>query len=285
MDNHCPCDILGVMYFPKNYRNDVALELAALVVCAYDQFNSFSENRSWQLPEEYTLLCELKYSWSRQSAIDKTLPLLEGRKKIQIPIGFIARKKNDMYVIFRGTKTAKEWINNFNTKLNSFVIPGFGNVHAGFHDSYVSFRDQIDDALTGVKKNARIHIAGHSLGAAFATFALCDIECSMNKKVEALYTFGSPRVGDKTFVQKFNARFAGKTFRIANTSDIITQTPLPVPVAHILGGYFTHVDTPIVFTEQNEDLELNHKIGTYLTYLSTLQKTDVFYKRLFRKFS
>jgi len=85
--------------------------------------------------------------------------------------------------------------------------------------------------------------------------AVTDIEASTRCRVEALYTFGSPRVGDDRFVKAFNRAFAARSFRIANTSDIVTSIPLPVPIAGIVGGYFSHVDTPVDMTIQKDDLE------------------------------
>ena len=82
-----------------------------------------------------------------------------------------------------------------------------------------------------------------------------------------LYTYGSPRVGDKVFAEAFNRRHAGSAFRIVNTSDIVVSIPLPVPFAGVLGGFFTHVDTPVDFTSQEETLEKNHLMQTYIRAL------------------
>jgi triacylglycerol lipase len=114
----------------------------------------------------------------------------------------------------------------------------------------------------------KLYVAGHSLGAALTVCAVPDIEASTRCRVEALYTFGSPRVGDDAFVQAFNGAFASRSFRISNTSDIVTSIPLPAPIAGIVGGYFSHVDTPIDMTIQKNDLERNHSMRTYLAALN-----------------
>jgi hypothetical protein len=69
-------------------------------------------------------------------------------------------------------------------------------------------------------------------------------------------------------VKAFNDAFASRSFRISNTSDIVTSVPLPAPIAGIVGGYFSHVDTPIDMTIQKNDLEKNHSMRTYLAALN-----------------
>jgi len=57
-----------------------------------------------------------------------------------------------------------------------------------------------------------IIITGHSLGAAIATLAAPDIhrfleENQLPHRIIAIHTFGSPRVGNKAFVEYYNALF------------------------------------------------------------------------------
>ena len=47
--------------------------------------------------------------------------------------------------------------------------------------------------------NSKISITGHSLGAAIATHCAVDLMANYNIRNFTLYTYGSPRVGDKTF--------------------------------------------------------------------------------------
>lgn len=78
---------------------------------------------------------------------------------------------------------------------------------------------------------APIYFAGHSLGAALATIAVT----RFGGNTCALYTIGSPRVGDDRFtravLQKTNL-----VFRFVNSQDIVTQIPPEVP----LQRYFRH---------------------------------------------
>ena len=65
----------------------------------------------------------------------------------------------------------------------------------------------------------------------------------------------------------FNRRYAEKSFRIINTSDMVGLIPPPAPLAGGVGGYFSHVDTPIDFTIQDNDPVKNHDMKTYLSAL------------------
>jgi hypothetical protein len=69
-----------------------------------------------------------------------------------------------------------------------------------------------------------VWFTGHSLGAALATLAAH--RCATTA---GIYTFGSPRVADQGFASNFNNRFAGKSFRIVNGTDVVTTIPLDVP--------------------------------------------------------
>ena len=65
-----------------------------------------------------------------------------------------------------------------------------------------------------------------------------------------------------------------------NTSDIVGSIPLPAPIAGVLGGYFSHVDTPVDFTVQHDDLEKNHDMATYLSALKASREQKGLFGRL-----
>jgi pimeloyl-ACP methyl ester carboxylesterase len=272
------------VYFPKGFDIVAAVELGGLVVQAYDQFDAFENGRPWKLSGEYELLRELRYAAKGPGGIlDLDLRSLFGGVKggeASIPIGFVARRGRRSFVVFRGTKTAKEWTKNFNVNLVPYPLPGYGNAHEGFLRTYLGVQAEIAAALSERGGRGRLYLAGHSLGAALATLALPDIESSLKARVTALYTFGSPRAGDGEFARAFDASFGDRSFRIANCSDVVASIPPPAPLAGFVGGYFAHVDTPVDFDAQANDVEANHAMKTYLAALGAERARRGFLARL-----
>jgi triacylglycerol lipase len=281
------------MYFPKGFDTELSIELGGLIKLAYEQFDAFENETAWTLPEPYGLEAELHHAWTPERALTKgihsfdvalqRLPHFKKKDSIRIPIGFVARRMKRRYLILRGTQTSKEWLRNFNIDLVPYLLPGHGKVHEGFLQTYCSIRDDLREALSPAGARPDLFIAGHSLGAALATLAAMEMESLEEGRVRAVYTYGSPRVGDDAFVKSFNALFPQRSFRIVNTSDIITSIPLPIPLAGIAGGYFSHVETPVDITVQKDDLKENHGMDTYLSALNGPGSRKGFLGRLLGK--
>jgi triacylglycerol lipase len=67
-------------------------------------------------------------------------------------------------------------------------------------------------------QNTKIVCTGHSLGAAIATIVASRLDA------DELYTFGSPRVGNKAFVDEMmNDKI--KHYRFVNNNDVVTTVP------------------------------------------------------------
>lgn len=124
---------------------------------------------------------------------------------------------------FRGTEQTP---NDFITELNIGTPPLVQNkidVHDGFAKALDSVWREIDAALAQL--NCPVFYTGHSLGAALATLA------AVRRTPRAIYSFGSPRVGNQAFASSLATV---PIYRVVNDEDIITTVP---PVA--LG--FRHV--------------------------------------------
>ena len=86
--------------------------------------------------------------------------------------------------------------------------------------------------------DASLWITGHSLGAALATLAAAKFtfEGDAPIPIQGVYTFGSPRVGDTTFAEAYDAKLRDITFRFRNNNDVVTRVPIPLklfPYQHI----------------------------------------------------
>ena len=138
-------------------------------------------------------------------------------------------------VSFRGTD--KDDDRNVRSDEDTLAVARDGYVvHRGFAlaldqvwDSEI--KSMLDDFLK-VSPAAPIFFTGHSLGAALATIAVTRFEGNNC----ALYTIGSPRIGDEAFVRAVLQK-TKRVFRFVNGQDIVTQIPPEVPLEH----YFRHV--------------------------------------------
>jgi triacylglycerol lipase len=273
------------MYFPVGYDNQKALVLGNLVVSAYDQYKAFMKDDTWITPEGYTIIYKLFYPFELGKLFDdeaEVKELLKAGKK-EIPIGFIASKNNEIFVVFRGTQTKSEWIRNMEADLVACFQSNYGKVHKGFQTIYTSFNTLLIKNIPKTSNFSLINITGHSLGGSLATFATIDIFANNFNTKQCTYTFGSPRTGDKDFSTTFNNNFAANSFRVENSSDLVPEVPPPVQLPLNLGGYYSHVDTPIMFNDQENSVDGNHKIATYIKNLEEAKEPSKTLKGILKR--
>lgn len=109
-----------------------------------------------------------------------------------------------------------------------------GAVHSGFLGSLNRIWPRLEVVLKDLDRSRHlVWFAGHSLGGALATLAM-----DRFPNARALYTIGSPPVGNRRFATGFDKRHAGRSFRYANHRDIVVNLPKPLLV--LFGGY-SHV--------------------------------------------
>jgi triacylglycerol lipase len=148
---------------------------------------------------------------------------------------FIASNSRFAIIAFRGSEIWKrndrfdpsQMIADFKTNIDirlSDWIRG-GRVHSGFKAALDEVWDEMLPEIENLENQGlKIWVTGHSLGAALATLAADRLQ-----DVQGLYTFGSPRVGD----QGFQERFQLKAFRVVNGNDIVASIPAEGPYHHV----------------------------------------------------
>jgi hypothetical protein len=110
---------------------------------------------------------------------------------------------------------------------------GWGGVHSGFLKAFEEVEPLLMIKLREVENtDTPIWITGHSLGAALATLMAARIlraeDEGFHVRLRGLYTFGSPRVGDKEFVAKLDAELSSHgadAVRFRNENDVVTAIP------------------------------------------------------------
>jgi len=121
--------------------------------------------------------------------------------------------------------------------------PTFENpVHPGFATAFQSIWPQLQNIIS--KSDSKpIWLTGHSLGAAIATLLAEQIA----DRVNGLYTFGSPCVGDSAFTRSFETKYrlGDKTFRYVHGNDAVPVafTLLNKDYQHV--GQLFHLDAGI----------------------------------------
>ncbi len=142
--------------------------------------------------------------------------------------GFVAVKNSHIVVSFRGTKEPRDFLTDLNLRKQPFLDDkGKGEVHVGFNRAFESIKVDLQstlDELEAAQAGRPIFVTGHSLGAAIAQLTACAL-AHEGRKIAAVYTFGSPRVGNEAFCDFYKSLLKDRTFLHINNTDIVTKIP------------------------------------------------------------
>jgi triacylglycerol lipase len=132
-------------------------------------------------------------------------------------------------LVFRGTGGhLANWLVNFDAALTPW--PSGGRVHRGIQTAFMALWNFIGAQLQDIRKP--MFFTGHSLGGALAT-----LTGSLHPP-RAVYTFGTPRIGDADFAATLDGL---SLFNVFNPEDIVSDLP---PSGR--WSRFTHAGTRIV---------------------------------------
>lgn len=169
----------------------------------------------------------------------------------------VARRGDEVHVIFRGTKGYKDLdkdLQVFNRSTDPLLAGAFpsARVHRGFRKALDEIWNPTEPAYVfglaragvppleqvlreeAAKPGTRIVLEGHSLGGALATLTAARLAAapplpganrSIGSQVEAIYTFGMPQLGDSMFAMEYNARFKKVHHLIKVPGDLVSIMP------------------------------------------------------------
>jgi len=171
---------------------------------------------------------------------------------------YVASTNDWIVLAFRGTQVDDFWQSVLDWTIDARCVPVLDahgdSVHAGFKSAIEEVWADVSDHIRTLQSRQRrpLWICGHSLGAALATVAanLCADDPALG--FAGLYTFGSPRVGDRHFGAEIRP---ATVFRFQNDSDLVTHVPL--------GLVFEHVGA-LQFIDGSGHLHANVDRGTQL---------------------
>ena len=133
---------------------------------------------------------------------------------------YIFANKWDTVVTCRGTQP-DDWNDlKADLDLQRANAETVGWVHRGFKQEVDDLWPRLEQAL--VNNTRTLWFAGHSLGAAMA--AICAGRCKLSyikSNPHALFTYGSPRVGNQRYVNFCQL----EAYRWVNNNDIVTRVP------------------------------------------------------------
>jgi hypothetical protein len=194
---------------------------------------SFNLSNAWWLAEASTLAYAdeaFAVEWFKKAGLD-TVRFFD-KNSTQC---FVASSREFAVVAFRGSEVwkrkgktdirvvAADFMTNADFWLTDW--PRGGKVHRGFKNALDEIWEELFAYLTELERDGRkIWMTGHSLGAALATLA-----ADRYGEVQGVYTFGSPRVGNL----RFKERYSNRAYRLVNGDDIVTKVPP--------SGFYVHV--------------------------------------------
>ena len=128
---------------------------------------------------------------------------------------YLLKGSDGVHVLsFRGTEVSEPSDILADLKAGKNIEPIGGKIHVGFKGEINKLWPTLEKAVANIDS---LHVTGHSLGAAMATIA----SGRMQSKVLALVTFGSPRVGNKDYVNCLTFTH----YRVQNNCDDVTKVP------------------------------------------------------------
>ena len=128
-------------------------------------------------------------------------------------------QRGDKYIVFRGTEPNK--LEDIKADLKAYRRRSDtkGRVHAGCKDALDLVWPKVERWLKKFPLQGHTIICGHSLGGALATLA--GSRATHLASHSEVYTFGSPRVGNRKWCRHQNFQH----YRFVNNNDIVTKVP------------------------------------------------------------
>jgi triacylglycerol lipase len=138
---------------------------------------------------------------------------------------YVMANDRAIVIAFRGTEMKKmqDWM----TDLKANLTPECGGkAHRGFKTAIDHvWEPLLVTVLQFRTQGQRVFLTGHSLGGALATVASLRL-MKAGQIVAGVYTYGSPRVGDRAFRTEFNDLLLDRTFRFINDEDAVVRLPM-----------------------------------------------------------
>lgn len=135
---------------------------------------------------------------------------------------FITHSDKIVLISVRGTASVEDGLRDVDARQVPYV-EGEGQAHRGFYNAFLAVKPFIERYLSAFYINGMtVIVCGHSLGGAIALLLAEWLRREWSSDNTLLYTFGSPRAGDKGFVTGASAL---THHRLVNHNDPVPSLP------------------------------------------------------------
>jgi predicted lipase len=144
-----------------------------------------------------------------------------------------------IYVIYRGSTSIQDWVNNLDAVLTSYPRCSNCQIHKGFYTAeqgVISLVTSYVQALKSKYPSYTVIVTGHSLGAAMATLTAVDLKESGLTPLR-MFNFGSPRVGNDEFAAWASTYLTDRN-RVTHYKDMVPHVPMHERFTHISGEWY-----------------------------------------------
>ncbi|KAJ4293647.1 hypothetical protein N0V90_008931 [Kalmusia sp. IMI 367209] len=200
--------------------------------------------------------------------------------------GFVSTDTTNKLIVmaFRGSRSIDNWAANLDFQMEDVSFCSGCRAHSGFLESWNEVQDGVIKAVKAAQAefpDFTIVATGHSLGGAIATFATAALR-TIDIPVD-LYTYGSPKTGNKEWAKFVGETDKGASFRVVHKNDIVPTLPPSIPFlmpyAHVQPEYFittgnnvnvTASDIKVVPNGDNGGID----IASHLWYFNHISACD-----------
>ncbi|MDJ0535927.1 MAG: lipase family protein [Xenococcaceae cyanobacterium MO_207.B15] len=156
--------------------------------------------------------------------------------------GFLGYYQNYAIITFKGTDSSNDWKTNLRFWQNNRDFNG--QVHSGFAQALLNNWDELlNFTKSSISQDQTILLTGHSLGGALAILTASKLSSlpEFRNRIEAVYTYGAPRVGD----QDFSSQYSLTHYRFEYGNDPVPSSP-SINYKHTGRKYYLPKNEPII---------------------------------------
>jgi len=217
----------------------------------YNEFKGLKADKKYNKENALSLALACELAYKSESTIRKHVKEWDYKLEDFVSITkkpdidtqcYIMSDDNNVVIVFRGSDSKSDWIGNFQSSYD----PGpFKNTkaHEGFQDALFPSVIKITETMeSACCKDKKLWVTGHSLGGALSSL-FAGMLLENDRDVYGIYTFASPRPGNKSFSENLEGNIKGPHFRVVNEGDLVPHVP-PEP-------FFSHSGERVILFDDN----------------------------------